>query len=137
MQDYHRQLAWADSVLSVAKEDWLIVAGHHPIYAQTSKDVSECIDMQTRLDPILRRHKVDMYICGHIHNFQHVRVKGSNIDYITNSAGSLARKVKPIEGTVFCSPEPGFSIVSANKNMLELRMIDKKGNVLHTVKRSK
>lgn len=62
---------------------------------------------------------------------------GSDIDYITNSAGSLARKVKPIEGTVFCSPEPGFSIVSASKKTLELRMIDKKGNVLHTVTRSK
>ena len=54
-----------------------------------------------------------------------------------NAAGSLARKVKPIEGTVFCSPEPGFSIVSASKKTLELRMIDKKGNVLHTVTRSK
>ena len=99
--------------------------------------LSERADMQARLDPILRKHKVDMYICGHIHNFQHVRVAGSDIDYITNSAGSLARKVKPIEGTVFCSPEPGFSIVSASKKTLELRMIDKQGNVLHTVTRSK
>jgi hypothetical protein len=136
-QDYQQQLSWIDSVLTTAKEDWVIVAGHHPIYAETPKDESERADMQARLDPILRKHKVDMYICGHIHNFQHVRVAGSDIDYITNSAGSLARKVKPIEGTVFCSPEPGFSIVSASKKTLELRMIDKKGNVLHTVTRSK
>ncbi len=136
-QDCQKQLAWVDSVLTAAKEDWVIVAGHHPIYAETPKDESERRDMQNRLDPVLRKHKVDMYICGHIHNFQHVRVAGSDIDYITNSAGSLARKVKPIEGTVFCSPEPGFSIVSANKRTLELRMIDKKGNVLHTVTRSK
>lgn len=136
-QDYKKQLAWVDSVLTAAKEEWVIVAGHHPIYAETPKDESERRDMQARLDPILRKHKVDMYICGHIHNFQHVRVPGSDIDYITNSAGSLARKVKPIEGTVFCSPEPGFSIVSADKKRLELRMIDKKGNVLHTVTRSK
>lgn len=114
-QDYQQQLSWIDSVLTTAKEDWVIVAGHHPIYAETPKDESERADMQARLDPILRKHKVDMYICGHIHNFQHVRVAGSDIDYITNSAGSLARKVKPIEGTVFCSPEPGFSIVSASK----------------------
>lgn len=136
-QDYRRQLAWVDSVLTAAREDWVIVAGHHPIYAETPKSESERTDMQTRLDPILRKHKVDMYICGHIHNFQHVRVPGSDIDYVTNSSGSLARKVKPTEGTVFCSPEPGFSIVSANRKTLELRMIDKKGNVLHTVTRSK
>mgnify|MGYP002438181916 FL=1 len=136
-QDYKQQLAWIDSVLTTAKEDWVIVAGHHPIYAETPKDGSERRDMQSRLDPILRKHKVDMYICGHIHNFQHVRVPGSNIDYITNSSGSLSRKVKPIEGTVFCSPASGFSIVSANKKTLELRMIDKDGNVLHTVTRNK
>ncbi len=136
-QDYQQQLAWIDSVLTVAKEDWIIVAGHHPIYAETSKNESERKDMQSRLDPILRKHKVDMYICGHIHNFQHVRMPGSNIDYITNSAGSLSRTVKPIKGTIFCSGEPGFSIVSVNKQMLELRMIDKRGNILHTVTRSK
>lgn len=99
LQDDKRQLAWVDSVLTVAKEDWVIVAGHHPVYAQTPKDAEERTDMQQRLDPILRRHHVDMYICGHIHNFQHIRQKGSDIDYITNSAGSLSRKVKPIEGT--------------------------------------
>ena len=136
-QDYKQHRAWIDSVLTAAKEDWVIVAGHHPIYAETPKDGSERRDMQSRLDPILRRHNVDMYICGHIHNFQHVRVPGSNIDYITNTSGSLSRKVNPIEGTVFCSPEPGFSIVSADKKTLELRMIDKQGNVLHTVTRSK
>ena len=136
-QDYQKQLAWIDSVLTVASEDWVIVAGHHPIYAETSKSDSERIDMQARLDPVLQKHKVDMYICGHIHNFQHIRVPGSNIDYVTNSAGSLARKVKPIEGTVFCSSDPGFSIVTVSSEKLELRMIDKKGNLLHTVTRQR
>lgn len=136
-QDDKYQLVWIDSVLTAAREDWVIVAGHHPIYAETPKDLEERTDMQQRLDPILRRHQVDMYICGHIHNFQHIRQNGNNIDYITNSAGSLSRKVKPTESTLFCSPEPGFSIVSANKQRLELRMIDKKGNVLHTVTRTR
>lgn len=134
---YTEQLAWIDSVLTVAKEDWVIVAGHHPIFADTSKSDTERSDLQKRLDPILRKHNVDMYICGHIHNFQHIRMPKTDIDYIVNSAGSLSRKVHSIEGTVFCNPEPGFSIVSADKKTLELRMIDKKGNILHTVTRKK
>lgn len=137
LQDMNRQLAWTDSVLTAATEDWVIVVGHHPIYAETPKDGSERRDMQSRLDPVLRKHKVDMYVCGHIHNFQHIRVPGSTIDYVVNSAGSLARKVKPIEGTQFCSPEPGFSVCTADKKELNLRMIDKKGNILHTVTRKK
>ena len=131
------QQEWLDSVLANAKEDWIIVAGHHPIYAYTPKEESERMDMQKRIDPLLRKYKVDMYICGHIHNFQHIRVPESDIDYIVNSSASLARKVKPIEGTKFCSPEPGFSICSINKKELNLRMIDKKGNVLYTITRKK
>ena len=41
-----QQLAWIDSVLTVAKEDWIVVIGHHPIYAETPKDNSERSDMQ-------------------------------------------------------------------------------------------
>ena len=137
LQDIDAQLQWLDGVLAAAKEDWVIVVGHHPIYAETPKDDIERLNMQQRVDPILRRHKVDMYVCGHIHNFQHVRVKGSDIDYVTNSSGSLSRKVNAIDGTVYCSPEAGFSIISATPRTLELRMIDKTGRVLHTVKRSK
>ena len=36
-QDYQQQLSWIDSVLTAAKEDWVIVAGHHPIYAETPR----------------------------------------------------------------------------------------------------
>lgn len=136
-QDMDKQLAWIDSVLTASKEDWVIVAGHHPIYAETPKDESEREDLQKRLDPILRRHKVDVYICGHIHNFQHIRRPESPIDYVVNSAGSLSRKVKPTEGTVFCSGEPGFSVCSISKREFNLYLIDKTGTVLHTVTRKK
>ncbi|MEG1334668.1 MAG: metallophosphoesterase [Bacteroides sp.] len=136
-QNMNLQLAWADSVLAAAKEDWVIVVGHHPIYAETPKDASERSDLQARLDPVLKKHNVDMYICGHIHNFQHIRQAGSKIDYIVNSSASLSRKVKAIQGTQFCSPEPGFSVCSADKKELNLRMIDKKGNILYTVNRKK
>lgn len=64
-QDVNKQLSWLESVLANAKEDWVIVAGHHPIYAYTPKEESERLDMQKRVDTILRKHKVDMYICGH------------------------------------------------------------------------
>lgn len=138
LQDMNKQLAWIDSVLTSAKEDWVLVVGHHPIYAETSKSDSERSDLQKRLDTILRKHNnVSMYLCGHIHNFQHIRMKGSNIDYVVNSSGSLSRKVNPTEGTVFCSDQTGFSLITADKKELTLHMINKKGEVLHSVKKKK
>ena len=136
-QDYEAQLAWLDSTLTAATEDWVVVVGHHPVYAQTSKSDTERTDMQQRLLPILRRHpNVSVYACGHIHNFQHIRMPGDAIDYVVNSSASLARKVKPTTGTVFCSPAPGFSVISVTKDTLALYMIDNTGTVIHEVKKT-
>lgn len=137
-QDNDAQLEWLDATLSQAKEDWVIVVGHHPIYAETPKDDVERTDLQRTLLPILKKYNnVSLYACGHIHNFQHIKMKGDSIDYVVNSAGSLARSVKPVEGTVFCSSEPGFSVISATKKSLNMYMIDKTGKVLHTVTKTK
>ena len=136
-QDVNAQLRWLDNELSRDDNvDWTIVVGHHPVYAQTPKQSSEREDMQRKVDPILRKHKVDMYICGHIHNFQHIRKNG--IDYVVNTSGSLSRPdVTPTDGTVFCSGLPGFSVLTATKKDLNLSMIDNSGKVIHQVPRSK
>lgn len=137
-EDMQKQLSWLDQTLKGAKEDWVVVVGHHPIYAETGKSVNERLDMQKRVMPLLHKYNnVAMYVCGHIHNFQHIQMKGDNIDYVVNSSASLARKVQPVEGTVFCSPAEGFSVLTADKKQLRLSMIDKDGNIIHTVTKNK
>ena len=122
----------------IANEDWVVVVGHHPIYAYTTKAEYERMDMQKNVMPILHKYNnVAIYACGHIHNFQHIRMKNDNIDYVVNSSASLARPVKETEGTVFCSSADGFSIISATKNVLRMSMIDKDGKVIHTVEKVK
>ncbi len=136
-QDVDAQLRWLDNELSRDDDaDWTVVAGHHPVYAQTPKQSSEREDMRRKVDPILRKHKVDMYICGHIHNFQHIRRNG--IDYVVNTSGSLSRpEVTATDGTVFCNGTPGFSILTATPKVLTLSMVDNTGTVIHQVSRSK
>ena len=138
-QDVQKQLAWVDSVLTAATEDWVIVIGHHPVYAQSTKSEKERTDMQKTLNAVLLKHKnVAMYVCGHIHNFQHIRKPGCTIDYVVNTSGSLSREnVKPIDGTQFCSGIPGFSLVCADKQELDLHLIDKEGKVVYTVSHKK
>lgn len=136
-QDMEAQLQWLDRTLAEAGEDWVVVVGHHPIFAYTDKAESERTDLQKRVDSIIRRHRVDMYICGHLHNYQHIRRPGSQTDYIVNTSGSQTRVPAKIDGTVFCSDAPGFSVLSADKNTLNLHMLDENGNTLHTVSRKK
>lgn len=133
-QDVAAQLTWLDATLAEATEDWIVVVGHHPIFADTSKSESEQLDMQRAVDSILCKYDVGMYICGHIHNFQHIVKPGRTIDYVVNSSASLSRtKVKSIEGTVFTSGKAGFSILSASSDELKLSMIDDTGAVIHQV----
>ena len=138
-EDMDKQLAWLDQTLAQANEDWVIVLGHHPVYAYTDKSDKELTDMQKRLNPILLKHKnVAMYICGHIHNFQHIRKPGTDIDYVVNTSGSLSREnVQPVDGTQFCSGVSGFSLVCADKQTLSLHLIDKDGKVVYTVNHTK
>ena len=137
MQDKEAQLEWLEKVLSEAKEDWVVVAGHHPIYAQTKKNERERDDIKRAINDILRKYNVAMYLCGHIHSFQHIRHKGYDIDYIVNSSASWSRDVKQTKGTKYCSDEAGFSIITVSKKRLSVHMIDKNGNILHTVNKTK
>lgn len=136
-QDKEAQLEWLDKVLSEATEDWVIVAGHHPVYADTKKPRIERDDMKKAINSTLLKHKVAMYICGHIHSFQHIRRKGYDIDYLVNSSASWARDVKKTKDTQYCSNEAGFSVITASKKRLSVHMIDKNGNILHTVNKTK
>ncbi len=137
-QDYKAELAWLDNTLKNAHEDWIVVVGHHPVFGQTPKSADERTDMQARLLPVLRKyHNVDIYACGHIHNFQHLRMAGDDTDYVINSSSSLSRPVEKTLGTVFCSDRDGFSVITADKKELRLSMIDKDGNIIHTVTRTK
>ena len=137
-QDPQAQLLWLDSTLKSAHEDWVVVVGHHPIYAYTTKAECERTDMQKNVMPILHKYNnVAIYACGHIHNFQHIRMPNDDIEYVVNSSASLARPVEKTQGTVFCSSADGFSIISASKKTLKMSMIDKDGKVIHTIEKTK
>lgn len=138
-QDMAAQLKWLEQTLKEAKGqyDWVIAVGHHPIYADTKKSIDERDDMQKRVDPLLRKYGVDAYLCGHIHNFQHIKQSGSGVDYIVNTAGSLARPVKAIDGTQFCAGVEGFSIFSMSKSEMNIDFRDFRGKSIYTYVRSK
>ena len=137
-QDREAELNWLDSVLRNAKEDWVICVGHHPIYAETGKKANERLDMQKYLLPVLKRYRnVAVYGCGHIHNFQYIKMPKDQIDYWVNSAAALSRPVKPTQGTVWCDPSSGFSVISVKKDVLNIYAINKEGKVLYTLSKRK
>lgn len=134
-QSREQQLEWLESVLSKSRAQHKMVIGHHPIYADTSKSDTERIDMQKHVDGILRKYKVDIYSCGHIHTFQHIRMPKSPVDYMVVASGSLSRKVQPTEGTVFCAGQTGFAFVSVKDGAINVYFLDKDAKILHSFRK--
>jgi len=130
-QNLEKELKWIDSTLAVSTDRWKIVIGHHPVYADTDKEESERTDMQKRVGTILESRKADAYICGHIHNFQHLKPEGKSVNYIVNSSASLSRKVNRIDGTIFCNPDPGFTICSVTRKSFTFYFINNKGETIY------
>lgn len=62
-----------------------------------------------------------------IFNFQHIQPADSKVDYLVNTSGSFSRKVKTIEGTKFCNPEAGFTVVSMEDSKLSFYLMNGKG----------
>lgn len=136
VQDAKKQLAWVDSVLTVAKEDWIVVVGHHPVYSAhpTRGNSKELVEY---LNPILNKHNVDFYIGAHDHIFQHLKDPKSKIDYFVNTAASEVRPAATNEMTIFTASSPGFSICSATKTSLSMYFINVEGNAIYRYSREK
>lgn len=136
-QDKGAQLHWIEQTLAQSQACWKIVIGHHPLYADTDKEDSERNDMRQAIEALLERYGVDCYCCGHIHSFQHIKPEGSTVDYLVNSSGSLARPVKAIAGTQFCSSDEGFTLVNVADNRLTFYLINDKGEIIYQFSRQK
>ena len=130
-QNMERQLFWLDPTLVASNSRWKIVIGHHPIYADTGKNKSERTDMQERVGKILENRKADFYISGHIHNFQYIKPEGKTVHYIVNSSASRSREVNPIERTVFCNSDPGYSVFTVSTDSVRFCFVNYTGETIY------
>jgi hypothetical protein len=131
-----KQVHWVDSILTVEKEDWVIVVGHHPVFSAhpTRLNTKELVQY---LNPVLNRHDVDYFIGAHDHIFQHLKDPASKIDYFVNTAGSEVRDAASNTMTQFAASAPGFSIVAATKTSLSMYFINLEGKVIYRYSRTK
>lgn len=140
------QLAWLDRALANSTADWKIVIGHHPVYARRlHRDRADASpgpsagegwpeglpDVVSRLDPILRRHRVPLYLYGHLHELQHVRSEVTH--FVCTGAGSKLEAECAAGGGDFCALRSGFVTCTVNRDLLRIVYRDRTGAMLHVV----
>lgn len=135
-QDTARELTWLRTVLSSAKEQWIFVIGHHPVYSASPKH-GNTPELIKKFKPLFDRYNVDFYFCGHDHDMQHLKPAGSKVDYIVTGSGGEVRKTGKDANSLFSLPEPGFTLVSINGKDLTLYFINTKGQIVYSMTKSK
>lgn len=86
------QLDWLDEELARSKARHRIVFGHHPLYVSTGErgKVAEAARLRARLEPILRKRRVKLYLAGHEHHYERSEPVGGVVHVISGAGGKLA-----------------------------------------------
>jgi tartrate-resistant acid phosphatase type 5 len=130
-QDTLRQKKWIDSLTSLNDVDWKIVVGHHHIYTGGLRK-NDPNSVRASLEPVFAKNKVDAYFGGHEHDLQHLKGADKPTHYFLSGAGSDIRPTGTINETLFAQSIQGFMSASVKKKSLEVKVLDYKGNVIHT-----
>jgi len=140
-----QQIRWLRKTLAASKADMIIVLGHHQIYSLSSSSAR----MRQALVPLLEKHKVATYICGHHHSVQHL--KSPKLTYIVSgnvgaqdavgrkSVGQGGVRTKFVFPTLKqykkCSPSyscRGFTIMTVNDlKTVSFTFYDSRNNELY------
>ena len=133
-QDTAKQLKWLKDELSNAKEQWKIVFGHHPVFS-ASHTHGNTQEMISKVKPLLVKYGAQFYICGHDHDFQHLKVKGQQTDYIVTGTGGEPRPAFRNDSTVFSMSAAGFSLISFHADSARIYFINTKGKAVYAYAR--
>lgn len=109
------QLAWLDAALASARGRWRIVAMHHPAYSSglhgSSRDVREVVV------PILERHRVDLALAGHDHDYERTHpIEG--ISYVVSGGGCKRTPVGTSSFTARSASALEFVLLDINGDRL-------------------
>jgi 3',5'-cyclic AMP phosphodiesterase CpdA len=134
------QMQWIDETLAASTADYVIVAGHYPVYSAAehgpTKQMSPS-NFQCGGQPCLQRYKVSAYLCGHDHAEQFIDM-GDGTQYHVIGAANLKgswehASLYTDEQLKFKAlTDGGFATVSVNKKGMQIKHFDGAGTLLYT-----
>jgi len=124
-QHERQQLEWLRCELEASQATWKIVYGHHPVFSYGSHGSEK--RMIDRVQPLLKRFGVDLYVSGHDHDRQFLGPVGG-VHYVVSGTGSKSRKVGRGEMTRFAGSDLGFAWFRVSSDEIRMEFIDQNGN---------
>lgn len=124
------QMAWLESQLASKRAPFTVVVGHHPVYSDGSH--GDTPELVKELGPVLEKHGVHLYLCGHDHDLQHLELEGLKTSFVISGGGGapICQNTQARPNSVI-KPTHGFSHLFLADKRLHVRHIDSDGLTCH------
>ncbi|KAH3695879.1 tartrate-resistant acid phosphatase type 5-like [Dreissena polymorpha] len=136
------QWTWIDLQLQSSNADYLLVAGHYPVYSIAEHGPTDCLVQ--RLKPMLYKYGVTAYLCGHDHSLQHISSQegAQTVEYFVTGAGNFVDTTTSHQGDIpkdslkFHWAEladlGGFSYIETTPQNMTMTFVDGRKKPLYT-----
>lgn len=136
---WEKEREWLDHELDTKTgATWTVVYGHKPIYSTGWHGPTPYL-VRTLLPVLTRANRVDLFLSGHDHDLEHLRINNSKLElYVCGGGGgellfrvrthlwSLPSDVQ----SVYYRPEFGFCDIRADSRHMQISLVDLSGNHL-------
>ncbi|MBI1370470.1 MAG: acid phosphatase [Planctomycetes bacterium] len=124
------QWKWIRTQLAADRAPWTICIGHHPVYSNGQHgDTKGLVD---DLAPLLQEHGVQLYLCGHDHDMQHLELEGLKTSFVVSGGGGAGvRELKNKERPAFGLNTNGFTHMHLNAQRFVIRHFNEHGEQIH------
>ena len=126
--DRAAQLEWLDQELTASKAKWNIVYGHHNIYSAGVYQVNRV--MERDVTPILKKHKVKLWINGHDHNYQRSKPIDGVTYLVCGGGGASLYPVQAQSWTAFAETTHSFGIVEVYQDQIFITGVNSKSEII-------
>ncbi len=131
------QRNWLRARLAQSKEKWKIVYGHYPVFSSGEHGSTKFLIQN--LEPLLEIYHVDLYLCGHDHDYERFAPKAGVTYIVSGGGGAHLRKFKKIvPGSLIRKSIHHFLLFTLkNSNELDFKAIDENGQTIDSSKLTK
>lgn len=136
-QEKIAQKRWLKKEMAKPTEaPWLWLASHYPIFSETDKRGDKAgAKLLKEWEPYLKDKRVSLYLAGHDHNLQHLRMEGFSPEFIVTGGGGATRYDVSPSNRGFTMKTRGFNHIHVTEELLTVQFINPDGEKVHSFQR--